>query len=118
MRSCKVLPQGGGNADRLRRAEAEAAAKRRRVPPARDAAPRSRREDSQPGNPPVSVPTGTARRSNPQEKETAFEGSDGEHAAPSHGRADARAKLTRDRPRFPGPGACLPAPFFALAPGR
>src|SRR5919197_5142307 len=94
MRSRKVLPQGGGNADRLRRAEAKAAAKRRSVPPARDAAPRARRKDSLLCHPPISVRTGTARRSNPQKEETAREGSDGEHSAPSHGRAHARAKLT------------------------
>src|SRR3954447_7153270 len=112
MPSCKVLPQGGGNADRLRRAEAEAAAKRRQVPSARNAASRSRREDSQPGDPPIPVPTGTARRSYPQEKETVFEGSDGEHSPPSPGPADARAKLTLRQAEISGAGGFPSGPFF------
>src|SRR5436190_14402925 len=112
MRSGKVLPQGGGNADRLRRAEAEAAAKRRQVPSAGNAASRSGREDSQPGDPPIPVPTGTARRSYPQEKETVFEGPDGEHSPPSPDRADARAKLILRPVETSGAGGLPPGPFF------
>src|SRR5260221_5212888 len=77
-----LLQPGGGNADRLRRDEEKVARKQRRVPPTRHPTPRPRRTHPRPGHPPIPLRTRAARRSHPQEKETAVEGSDGEHSAP------------------------------------
>ena len=57
--------QGGGNADRLRRAEAAVAAERRRVPPTRHPAPRPRRTDPQPHRPATTSPNPNNSKKSP-----------------------------------------------------
>src|SRR5215204_2204097 len=98
--------QGGGNADRLRRAEASTVANRRGVQTTRQSASRSRRETTRSGRSKLPLGTRTARRSHPQETQTAPEGSDGGHcpAAPPFRRSgidDARLNDRRPTSRRP-----------------
>src|SRR4029450_7808040 len=75
--------RGGGNAERLRRAEASTVAERRRVPPVSDPSSRPRRKDSQSHRSPIFDATRTARRSPIEKSQAPAEGPDGKHPSPS-----------------------------------
>src|SRR5262249_33283536 len=105
------LDKGGGDADRLRRAEASIATDRRGVPPAGHATSESRRPAPNAHRSPTPLGTGAARRSHVEETQALSEGSDGEHSAPAQFRkrhAARRAGLTHRRTLNRGPAAVRP----------